>query len=181
MLKKFVDGLVFGSGFSLSFVVVWFAVSYFAMPLIMDSQMEMIDEIKGSFNEIPETKNKNALKKVEKQFDGKFIDLPVDEQIKVSSVIMLVKFIPSRVGKTKAVITEFIKKDQDIEFYYDIGNEHPPSSFYPNKDYQYGDGRIVFFTGSPPIMTLSTTYFGDRITSLGDMPIQLFREKSQGG
>jgi hypothetical protein len=62
-------------------------------------------------------------------------------------------------------------------FYYEIGDEFPGSSFYPEGRTNYGDGLVIFFTGSPAMMRLSMTYSGDRIRSLGDLPLKLLREK----
>ena len=41
----------------------------------------------------------------------------------------------------------------------------------------FGDGAVVFFMGSPATMKMAVTYTGDRIHGLGDIPIELLREK----
>jgi hypothetical protein len=38
---------------------------------------------------------------------------------------------------------------------------------------------VMFFTGSPATMRMSMTYFGDRVHSLGDLPIELLRQKCE--
>ena len=48
MLKKFIEGLVFGSGFSISFVTIWIMAFYFVLPQILENQYK-IDTSTTSF------------------------------------------------------------------------------------------------------------------------------------
>ena len=77
----------------------------------------------------------------------------------------------------RAIIKEFLKKESNTTIYYDIGDEYPSSSYYPREGTRYGDGVIIFFTVSPATMRMSMSFSGDRIHSLGDIPIELFKEK----
>jgi hypothetical protein len=43
----------------------------------------------------------------------------------------------------------------------------------------YGDGVVIFFTGSPASMSMSMSFSGDRIHGLGDIPLQLFKQKCE--
>ena len=79
----------------------------------------------------------------------------------------------------KAVIKEFLKKDPEVTFHYEIGDEYPSASFYPKPGTDRGDGLVAFFVGSPAEMRLSMTYSGDQISGLGDLPLELFRKKCQ--
>lgn len=80
----------------------------------------------------------------------------------------------------KAVITEFLKKDANVTIYYGMGDEYPSSSYYPKEKTGYGDGVVIFFTGSPAMIKMSMTYSGDRIHGLGDLPVELLRKKCKG-
>src|SRR5688572_25529893 len=106
-----------------------------------------------------------------------FHELPLEEQIRAASVIALVRYEPASGGKVKAVIKEFLKKDPGVELHYNIGDEYAHASHYAGGGSDHGDGVIVFFVGSPAEMRMSTTYSGDRIRGLGDIPLELFREK----
>lgn len=106
-----------------------------------------------------------------------FYELPIEEQIQDASLIAVTNYEQAPDGRMKAIITDILKKDPDTVSYYDIGDEHPSSSYYPSEGSSRGDGMIIFFTGSPAEMRLSMTYEGDRIRGLGDMPMALFRAK----
>lgn len=175
MLRKFIDGLVFGSGFAVSFVVIWYIASFTLYPMLISSVTKSANQqlAQEGFS-VP---SEQAAPDTRRQLSKPFHELSVEEQIKKASVIALAKFEKSSDGKMKAVITEFLKKDPGVIIYYNIGDEYPTSSYYPSKNKSYGDGVVIFFTGSPASMGMSVTYTGDRISGLSDMPIKLFKEK----
>jgi hypothetical protein len=170
MPRKFVDGLLFGCGFAISLVIVSYA-SWFVFPIIIGSV--------STHESIPITQESHYSKSLSgNDVNGKpFHELDLDEQIKQSSVIALAKYEPSKEGLRKAVIKEFLKKDPNTIVHYKIGDEYAPSSYYPKVNTSYGDGIVIFFVGSPASMRMSMSYDGDRIGSLGDLPLELLREK----
>ena len=177
MLKKFIDGLVFGSGFAISFLAIWFIGTYTLTPMLISSVTKSANQklSQEGFN-IP---SEQTAPTIEQQPSKPFHELGVDEQIKNASVIALARFEKSSDGKMRAVIKEFLKKNPGVEIYYNIGDEYPSASYYPNKDRGYGDGVVIFFTGSPANMAMSVTYTGDRISGLSDIPIELFKQKCE--
>lgn len=110
-----------------------------------------------------------------------FHELSLEEQIKKASVIALARHERWPDGKQKTIIKEFLKKEPNTTIYYNIGDEYPNGSFFKDEGIHYGDGLIVFFVGSPASMRMSMTFSGDRIHGLGDIPLQLLREKCEGG
>ena len=40
MLKRFFDGLIFGTGFSIAIITVWLVVSYFVLPGLVGNRFE---------------------------------------------------------------------------------------------------------------------------------------------
>jgi hypothetical protein len=58
-------------------------------------------------------------------------------------------------------------------------DEYSAASYYPKQGTSHGDGIVIFFDGSPAMMRLSMSYSGDRIQSLGDMPLELLRAKCE--
>ena len=46
MFKKFLDGLVFGAGFSITFVTIWFVAYYFVLPGILESRFSSLTDEK---------------------------------------------------------------------------------------------------------------------------------------
>jgi hypothetical protein len=164
MLKKFTDGLIFGAGFAISCMALLFLAGFLMLPMFMSKYIEYPTGIEQS------NVGDNSQPSIP------FHDLGLEEQIKQSSVIALAKFELAPDGKMKAIIKEFLKKDPGVTLYYNIGDEHPSSSYYPQKDVGHGDGLVIFFTGSPANMKRSMSYTGDRIYALGDIPIELFKK-----
>jgi hypothetical protein len=165
MLKKFAEGLVFGAGFTISFIV---------LGLLGTSLMfSMMPTSRWSSSPVVTTTTQQSDEKEERPF----YELPIEEQIEVASVIALARYEPAEDGRMKAVLKELLKKNEGTTFHYKIGDEYSPSSYYPKQGTSYGDGIVIFFEGSPAMMRSSMSYSGDRIHSLGDMPLELFRGK----
>lgn len=104
-----------------------------------------------------------------------FRSWPLERQIEKSSVIALAKYEQS--GSTlKCVIAEILKQAPNTKFYYKVGDEYGRDTRQIRDGTNYGDGEIIFFTGSPASFQYSCSYKGDRITALGDVPIAELRE-----
>lgn len=177
MFKKFIEGLVFGCGFAISFVAMWYIAAYLITPLFVASQVDRtasrpLSEM-GNKMQPPPSRSTESHREPEVPFH----DLALEEKIERSSVIALAKYEPSSDGKMKAIIKEFLKKDPDVKLYYKVGDEYPSSSYYPKERTSYGDGVVIFFTGSPATMRMSMTFSGDRIRGLGELPVELLRKK----
>jgi hypothetical protein len=176
MMRRFMDGLVFGAGFAISFVLLWYAAAYWITPALTTSR---IDQINRELSEQgPPLQRHDRRESV--GVEGKpFHEMGIEEQIKASSVIALARYEKAPDGKMRAIIKEFLKRDPQATIYYDVGDEYPHASHYPKENTGYGDGTIIFFVGSPARMTMSMTFSGDRISGLGDLPLVLFREKCE--
>ena len=109
--------------------------------------------------------------------DRPFHSLPIEEQIQQATLIAVAEYEEGDDGRTRAIIREILKKEPGTVSYFDVGDEHPMSSYYGAPDRSRGDGVVIFFLGSPATMRLSMSFEGERIRSLGDMPLALLREK----
>jgi len=105
-----------------------------------------------------------------------FFKWPVDKKISESSAILLTKYQKNG-DRLTAVVSEILKKNPGIDLYYNVGDEIQGFSQKIEKNTVYGDGQVVFMTGSPASFRFSTTFEHDRITGMGDMPITLLRKK----
>src|SRR5581483_5407218 len=106
---------------------------------------------------------------------SEFNRLSPEERVKAASVIALGKY--QKTGSTlKCIISEILKQDPNTKFYYKVGDEFPFGNQHFRENTDFGDGEILFFTGSPARLELATAYRGDRITGLGDMPLSSLRE-----
>ncbi len=123
---------------------------------------------------LPEGPVTSSTTTYEDQYVG-FHEWPLERQIQKASVIAIARYEKDN-GRLKCVISEILKQAPDTKFYYKVGDEYRPSSVYPRDNASYGDGQIIFFTGSPAFMRYSCSFEGDRIGGLGDMPIDVLRE-----
>jgi hypothetical protein len=106
---------------------------------------------------------------------SEFDRLSPEERVQSASVIALGKWQKS--GSTlRCVISEILKQTPDTKFYYKVGDEFRAGNQHSTENADFGDGEILFFTGSPARLELISAYRGDRITGLGDMPISTLRE-----
>lgn len=169
MFKKFLEGLVFGAGFALSFLVIgWVGASaLFSTGFV--SQRSSSSASVTKTHQIDEDDEKRP----------PFYELPVEEQIEEASIIALARYEPAEDGRMRAVLKEILKNKAGTTFHYEVGDEYSPSSYYPKSGTSYGDGIVIFFEGSPAMMRRAISYDGDRIPALGDMPMELFRDKCE--
>lgn len=164
MVRKLLEGLVFGAGSAVAFVIVgWLAVT-----LLFTSDFGPKEGVSYSLN--PPVG-------ADPGYVSNFGELSIEEKIEKSTVIALARFEPSADGRVKAVFSEFLKRNPDTEFYYKIGDEYPSAAYYPKEHVNYGDGLVIFFVGSPARDQMSMSYSGNRIRGLADIPIELFRDK----
>jgi hypothetical protein len=106
---------------------------------------------------------------------SEFDRLPPEQRVQSASVIALAKW--QRSGSTlRCVISEILKQRPDTVFYYKVGDEFRAGNQRATENADFGDGEVLFFTGSPARLELATAYRDDRITGLGDMPISTLRE-----
>jgi hypothetical protein len=167
VLRKLLEGFVFGVGFSLAFILV----AVFVTPQLMPISFRSSDR--------PSPVGGQGISSAPRPEQPQFHELSVEEQIKQASAIALARYERSPDGKMKAVIREFLKKDPNTVIHYKAGDEYASASFYPSEGKDYGEGVVVFFVGSPASMRLSMTYSGDRIRGLADIPVELFRKKCE--
>ena len=105
-----------------------------------------------------------------------FYEWPLDKQVANASVIVLTKFEQDG-PRIKSMISEILKLAPGTTFNYRVGDEYARGSRYVRENTSYGDGEIVFFTDSPATMRYSSTYQGGRLLGLGDLPIDVLRQK----
>ena len=108
-----------------------------------------------------------------------FYAWPLEKQIQSASVIALTRFAQDG-PRIKSTITEILKMAPDTTFNYRIGDEYARGSRYVRENTSYGDGEVIFFTGSPATMRYSSTYENDRLLGLGDLPIEILRQTIAG-
>ncbi len=173
MLKKFVEGLFFGGGFGVAFIAIWYLAALYVSPLVRSRMDDAVHRQISSLAANDALSTTDAIREGGRPFD----ELGVDEQIKQASAIALATYERAPDGRMKAIIKEFLKRKPGVAIHYNVGDEFPSVSLYPKENTSYGDGVVIFFTGSPATMRISLTYADGRITGLGDIPLKVFRDK----
>ncbi len=177
MFNKFWEGMVFGAGFSVAFIIISYAADFAISPALLNYKLKQV-AIPPSFqtnHSVSTPGVSDAPSSPEHQ--RPFHELTPDEQIQSATAIALATYEKQPDGRMAATIKEFLKKKDGITIHYQVGDEYPDASYYPSERKGYGDGVIIFFIGSPAAMQSATTYTGNRIIGLGNMPLELFRSK----
>ena len=168
MLQKFFSGLGFGAGFFVAVV----SLGWFLTPVLLTPHEGQTVYFGGSpVSGISEGVREAHVKQTP------LYDLPIEKQIERASVIVVTRFEAAIDGRKRAVVAEILKHDPGVRFHYEVGDEYPSASYYPKEAEDRGDGTVVFFEGASADMRYSTTYRGDRVSGLGDIPMKLFRDK----
>lgn len=107
-----------------------------------------------------------------------FHSLPIEEKIQRSSAILLTEH-EKEGTKIKAVVSEILKRP-DTGLNYSVGDEFPDLSQYAEAGTDFGDGDVVFFSGSANEERESMTYRHGRIGALGDMPLDVLKAIVRG-
>jgi len=99
----------------------------------------------------------------------------VESRVQSASVIALTKWERSRCT-LRCVVTDILKQGPGSAFSYKVGDEISDLDEQVASDISYGDGQVLFYTGSPARLEQTATYYGDRIAGLGGIPISNLRE-----
>ena len=135
--------------------------------------------MRGNSSEPQPTGSLSTAPKAVERYE-KFYELPIEKQIDAASVIALAKYQKDG-DRMKCVITEILKQAPNTKFYYNIGDEYRQCSHYSKPGEDRGDGQIMFFVGNPAEFRYSSSFRGDRLTGMGDMPFDLLRKQIKGG
>jgi hypothetical protein len=108
-----------------------------------------------------------------------FYALPLEKQIAAASVIAIAKYEKDG-DRTKCVISEVLKLAPGTKFHYNVGDEFRQCSHYSRAGEDRGDGQLMFFVGSPATFRYSSSFRGDRLSGLGDMPFDMLRKQISG-
>lgn len=173
MFKRFIDGVIFGAGFAISFVFIWYLASFLIYPMFGESYYAQYTNVDAT-----DTSQNNDLTVLSpNKPEAPFHELSLEQKIQTASFIALAEYEESTNGKQTPIIKEFLKEDSNSEIYYKVGDEYKTYSNYSQSGNNTNSKLIIFFVGSPATMRYSTTYSGDRIHSLGGIPEKLLRDK----
>lgn len=166
MLKKFLSGIVFGTGFTIAALCLYTAWMSYVLPPLLTQNINSeatITENTEKRNLYPNTPN--------------FHELSIDEMVEKSTVILTVRYEEGENGNYKSIVEDVLKKDDGVELYYEVGEAYEEDSHYKMTDKYIPKRAIVFMQGNPASMRFSTTFSGEKIRGLGGISLSLLKEK----
>ena len=110
----------------------------------------------------------------DRSYEG-FHDWPLEKQIAGATVIAVCQS-KEEDGWVKCIISEILKQAPNTVFHYKVGDEYRHGGHAVTPGADYGDGQIIFFTGSPATFRYSTSFAHGRARGLGDMPLEKLKE-----
>jgi hypothetical protein len=113
---------------------------------------------------------------MEERWDNDFHARPPEEKIKRASAILLTR-LEKDGDRHREIVAEILKRKPGVRLYYKVGDEYEMLSHAPTPECTgcEGQGSIVFMIGNPATMVSSVTYDGDRLRSMGDIPLDEIR------
>jgi hypothetical protein len=151
VIKTFIKGIVFGTGFSISVVIVLFI-----------ARELLIKELDLNYD-IPDSSS------------AEWRDLSDDEELKKASAIALIRYSDtvSQDGSKNAFV-EKVFTDKSIKLDFGPGDPYPSLRYYPkNNSFRERTGVLVIFRDSPPIEQHTLFLYDDRVAAYGDMPVDV--------
>lgn len=101
--------------------------------------------------------------------------LPFEEKVKRSTVVLITENRREG-GLIRAYIKEELKRKPGTVFQYGVGTEYPALSVVPKENTSYGDGSLVFLSGSPASNQSSVSIFGGYVPALENMSLERVRQ-----
>lgn len=114
--------------------------------------------------------------RMEEPWDNDFFARPPEEMIRRATAILLTR-LEKQEDRHREIVAEILKRKAGVRLYYKVGDEYERFSHAPTPECAgcEGQGSIVFMIGNPATMVSSVTYEGDRLRSLGGMPLEEIR------
>ncbi len=185
MTERFQEGFIFGAGFGVAFICIWYLAALLTIPVFKafgsaatTASWTADDDAAGEAPAVAAGRGGKGGKPRPLREDPHpgFHDLAVDQKIDASTVIVLARYQPETDGRMAAIITEVLKNEPGSGFDFKVGDEYPPVSYYKDESNR-GEGAVVFFSGKPAYQMSSASYTGDTIAGLQYIPMTLFLEK----
>jgi hypothetical protein len=106
--------------------------------------------------------------------DDELQRLPPEKKVEKASVIALTRWDRSD-STLKCIISEILKQAPNTAFHYRVGDEVRSQQQQIRDNTDYGEGEVLFFTGSPAQLRYAAAIHHERITTFGDMPVSTLR------
>lgn len=160
MIKKLLQGFMFGTGFTVAVIlVIWIVnisdISFTSEPKVISSEESV------TFKEKVNWRNLNLTSKIEK-----------------TSGLALLRFNEGKDKHMEAYVEKVFIKDKSLKLPVEIGQRVESSDYYAQEGYSSNrNGVLLIYSGNPPKEMEGAYLYKDRLIGLQDMPLNLFIEK----
>ena len=162
MFKKLMNGFIWGVGFSLALILIFF-VAYKTFFNVKPRPAYGVDE-------------RNAMEE-----RIKWQELSDEEKIRTATVAVIVKYEKGEGLHMKAYIARVLSRSEDQALPYVVGSRLETEDYYSQDGrVRNRDGVVVMFGGNPVNDLGSIFIYDDRLSAMGNMPIEVFVNKFNG-
>lgn len=102
-----------------------------------------------------------------------FYAWPIDRQVAIATVIARGEW-KVEAGNYKCMIAEIIKEQPGTTFGFKVGDEFSRGNQRAKPNTDYGDGELIFFTGTPPVLQFIIPISNGRLVG-GDVSVDTIR------
>ena len=162
MFKKLMNGFVWGVGFSLALILLFFVASITFFN-VKPGPAYGVDQRKAMEERI------------------KWQELSDEQKIRTASVAVIVRYEKGEGLHMKAYVDRVLSKSEDHALPYVVGSRLETEDYYSQAGrVRDRDGVVVMFGGNPINDLGSIFIYDDRLSAMGNMPIEVFANKFNG-
>lgn len=160
MIKKLLQGFMFGSGFTVAVILIAWLISFADISFTSEPRVTSSGESVGY------------------QEKANWMELTTSTKIEKTSGLVLLRFNEGEERHMEAYVEKVFTKDKSVNLPVEVGQRIESSDYYAQEGYSSNrNGVLLIYSGIPPKEMEGAYLYEDRLISLQDMPLNLFIEK----
>jgi len=159
MLKKLLQGFIFGAGFTIGSIAVIAVVGVVSSKFTF-TPIESTDAEEASY-----------------QDQANWRKLTLSKKMPEISGLALVRFKDGEDSLKKAYVEKILTKENSIKLPLEVGDRVEKEDYYPSAGSSSRNGVLLIFTGMPTRKIESAYMYEDKLIGHGDMPLEIFLKK----
>jgi hypothetical protein len=160
MIKKLLQGFMFGCGFTVAMILISWIISFADFSFTSEPKLTSSGEL-ANYEEKANWRELNPSNKIEK-----------------ASGLALLRFNEGKGKKMEAYVEKVFTKDESVKLPVEVGQRIESADYYAQDGYSRNrNGVLLIYSDNPPKEMEGTYLYEDRLIGLQDMPLNLFIEK----
>ncbi len=162
MFNKLMNGFIWGVGFSLALILIFFIASITFLN-VKPGPADGVDQRKAMEERI------------------KWQELSDEEKIRTATAAVIVKYEKGEGLHMKAYVDKVLNRSADQPLAYVVGSRLETEDYYSQDGRVRNRDGVVLMFGGNPIHDLGSIFIYDnRLSGMGNMPIEVFVNKFNG-